>query len=218
MTAKRQGVNWVEFDVSVLGDGTPVIHHDATLDRCTNANGPLIAIGADDLPFLEAGPGEPLPTLEQTLDLLEEAGMFANLEMKPHDQPNGDLAAIVAETLQRRPWTAERVIVSSFDAAELHAIRSLLPDAPLAVVHHLPPPDWPYAAVEVMAAALHVNHRYLDHEILENATGLDMDVRVFTINEPELMVPFRDHGLTGLITDHPPLFLDEPDWRPWLER
>ena len=39
--AAAQGARWIEFDVSLLGDGTPVIFHDPTLDRCTDATGPL---------------------------------------------------------------------------------------------------------------------------------------------------------------------------------
>ena len=42
--ALEQGVNWVEFDVSLLGDSTPVLHHDDTLDRCTDGTGPLSAL------------------------------------------------------------------------------------------------------------------------------------------------------------------------------
>ncbi|MEM1162207.1 MAG: glycerophosphodiester phosphodiesterase family protein, partial [Pseudomonadota bacterium] len=83
-TADRQGAYWLEFDVSLLGDGTAVIHHDDTLDRCTNATGPLSGIAAADLSDIEAGEGEPLPTLSAALDLIKEFGFFANLEMKPH--------------------------------------------------------------------------------------------------------------------------------------
>jgi hypothetical protein len=31
------------------------------------------------------------------------------------------------------------------------------------------------------------------------------------------MEPFRAAGLTGVITNHPPLFLDDPDWAAWAE-
>ena len=33
--AKEHGLNWVEFDVTLLGDGTPVLSHDNHLERCT---------------------------------------------------------------------------------------------------------------------------------------------------------------------------------------
>ena len=40
-TAAAQGAWWIEFDVSLLGDGTPILHHDSTLDRCTDKSGAL---------------------------------------------------------------------------------------------------------------------------------------------------------------------------------
>ena len=89
--ASRQGARWLEFDTSLLGDATPVLHHDATLDRCTGATGPLDRLAAADLAGIDAGgwfgaqfAGEPLATLAQALDLFEELGLSANLEMKPH--------------------------------------------------------------------------------------------------------------------------------------
>ncbi|MEL6197918.1 MAG: glycerophosphodiester phosphodiesterase family protein, partial [Pseudomonadota bacterium] len=44
--AAAMGAAWVEVDVSLLGDGTAVLHHDATLERCTDAEGALSSIDA----------------------------------------------------------------------------------------------------------------------------------------------------------------------------
>lgn len=223
--AADQGVQWVEFDVSLLGDGTPIIHHDATLERCTSATGALSAIGRADLAGIDAGvrfgtafPGEPLPTLEQALDLLEELGFYANLEMKPHDAPPGPLAETVAEALAARPWTRERIIASSFALPELAELRHRMPDAPIAVLWDDPPADWRAEVDALGAAAVHLNFRHIRQSLLIEAVSSGIDLRVFTINEPPLMERFREHGLTGVITDHPPLFLEDPDWRNWLRR
>lgn len=222
--AAAQGIWWAEFDVSLLGDGTAVVHHDGTLDRCTSGRGGLGAIGHADLSGLRAGvrhgtafADEPLPTLDAVLDLLEELGFYANLEMKPHDGPVGALSARVAEALARRPWTAERIIVSSFGLEELASFRTLMRMAPIAVLHKHPPVDWRRAVDELAAAALHLDFTAVTESLLRDAAGFGIDVRVYTINKPELMAPFRDRGLTGVITDHPPLFLDQPDWARWAE-
>lgn len=214
--ADRQGADWVEFDVSLLGDGTPVVHHDATLDRCTNRTGPLSDLGRVDLDDIDAGVGEPLPLLEQVLDLLEELGMFANLEMKPHTVPSAAIADIIAIALRRRPWARTRILTSSFDLQALAALRQELPEAPLAVLYGQPPPDWARAVARLDAAALHIHFEHVNQTLLREAKALGVDVRVFTINKPHLMVPFRDLWLGGVITDHPPLFLDDPDWASWV--
>lgn len=220
--AAEQGTWWVEFDVSLLGDSTPVIHHDATLDRCTDAAGPLTAVGAADLPGIDAGvahgeafTAEPLPTLDQALDLLEQLGFYANLELKPHDGETGTLSEVVIQALKRRPWTRDRIITSSFDLEELAAYRRQVSDAPVAVLYERPAEDWRRRLEDLDAAALHLQFEHISQSLLTEAVSFGFDVRVYTINTPGLMTPFRAHGLTGVITDHPPLFLEIPDWADW---
>ena len=222
--AADQGVWWIEFDVSLLGDGTPVVHHDGTLDRCTSGRGPLTSLVAADLAGIRAGvrhgaafKDEPLPTLEQVLDLIEELDLFANLEMKPHDAELGVMSRIVADLLKARPWTRERIITSSFALDELTAFRELVPDIPLAVLYKQPPRDWRVVPDQLAAAALHPHFAYLTEAILAEASSFGIDVRVYTINKPGLMTPFRDRGLTGVITDHPPYFTSRPDWAAWAK-
>lgn len=215
--AHSQGAHWIEFDVSLLGDGTAIAHHDATFDRCTNRTGPLCAYARNDLPNILTAHGEPVPTLEEALDLIETLGFFANLELKPHDRPAGEQAAIVARALRERTWAQQRIICSSFRGSELVALRRLLPDAPLAILHHAPPPDWLAGAMAISAAALHLRHDHLEQAVIDTARGYGLDVRVFTVNDPGIVVPFRKSGLTGIITDHPPLFLEAADWQCWLK-
>ena len=213
--ADRQGAYWIEFDVSLLGDGTPVAHHDSALDRCTNRTGPLSDLSLADLDGIEAGGGEPLPTLDQVLDLLDQLGMFANLEMKSHDVPSAAIADVVAGALQRRSWAQKRIITSSFDLKALQALRLELPDAPIAALYGQPPPDWVKKVVDLNAAALHLHYSHLSQSLLREAEAQGIDVRVFTVNKPEILVPFRNLPLTGIITDHPPLYLSDPDWAAW---
>ena len=223
--AARQGARWLEFDVTLLGDGTPVVHHDATLDRCTDATGPLARLAAADLAGIDAGrgfgpgfAGEPLPTLEATLDLIEALELSANLEMKLNGGLPETMALAVAGALGARDWAGSRIVVSSFDLAALGALRRLMPAQPLAVLDERPPEDWPAALTRLRARSLHVELEALDAALLARARAEGFHVRVYTVNEPERVAPFREAGLTGVITDHPPLFLDDPDWAAWADR
>ncbi len=224
--AAGQGARWLEFDVSLLGDGTLVVHHDKTLDRCTDATGPLDQLSAADLSGIDAGrwfgaqyTGEPLATLEQTLDLIEELDLSANLEMKLHGAAPEPMVRAVASALDRRPWARARILVSSFDLGALEALRRVMPEQPLAVLNKIPLTDWPEVLTALRACSLHIRQEYLTGGILAEANRHGFHVRVFTINEPHRMEPFRaaggTGGLTGVITNHPPLFLDDPDWAAW---
>jgi len=220
--AAAQGARWVEFDASLIGDGTAVLHHDGTLDRCTDRSGPLAALSAADLGGIDAGgwfgpehAGEPLATLDQALALICALGLSANLEMKPHDAAPEAMAAAVATALAPHPWTRRRILVSSFDHAALASLRPLMPDQPLAMLYEDPPEDWPAVLAGLGACSLHISHKHLTDAVLTRAAAEQVHVRVYTINEPARMARFRGAGLTGVITDHPPLFLDDPDWAAW---
>ena len=220
--AARQGARWLEFDVSLLGDGTPEIHHDATLDRCTDSTGALDQLTAADLVGIDSGrwfgaqfAAEPIATLEQTLDLINELDLSANLEMKPHGAAPSPMARAVATALAARPWAGARILVSSFNLGALQALRQLMPSQPLAMLYENPPADWPEVLASLSASSLHIWHEFLTRDILAKAQDHGFHVRVYTINEPHLMEPFRDAGLAGVITNHPPLFLDDPSWAAW---
>ncbi|MBY5753967.1 glycerophosphoryl diester phosphodiesterase [Rhizobium leguminosarum bv. viciae] len=67
--AAEQGAEWVELDVALLADGTPVVIHDVSIDRCSSSKGNLADLTASDLDAIDAGSwfspkfkGEPLPT------------------------------------------------------------------------------------------------------------------------------------------------------------
>ena len=224
--AHAQGARWIEFDVSLLGDGTPVVFHDATLDRCTDATGPLAAIGRADLSRIRAGvlfgpafAREEVPTLEAVLDLIEGLGLHANLELKVHGaapgRRAGALARAVAHALSSRSWAESRLTVSSFDEEELAAFRAAMPGVPVALLVGQPPRDWRARLTALNAEALHLDFRHLDPSLLADARSAGFRVRVYTVNDPGLIDPFRDSGLTGVITDHPPLFLGDRPWAEW---
>jgi glycerophosphoryl diester phosphodiesterase len=91
---------WVlEFDVHLTADGTPVVIHDATLDRTTACTGLVEAKRVEEIrtcPIDVLGsPGSaldhgrvapedrvPIPTLEQVLDLAQEMNAPVSIEIK----------------------------------------------------------------------------------------------------------------------------------------
>ena len=52
--AHEAGCRWIELDVDILADGTPVILHDSTLDCTTNRSGSMYRITRDDLKEIDA--------------------------------------------------------------------------------------------------------------------------------------------------------------------
>ncbi len=70
------GLDGVEYDVHACSSGEPVLIHDETLERTTDAHGPVSLLTLPELAGVDAGgwfhkrfAGEPLPLLEEALDL-----------------------------------------------------------------------------------------------------------------------------------------------------
>ena len=104
--AAAQGAQWVEFDVGLSADGQCFVLHDDTLDRTTSGKGPAHLKTIAELKALDAGfwfgakyEGVKLPTLAETVALLTELDLMANVEIKAApEMRHAELAtAVMAE-------------------------------------------------------------------------------------------------------------------------
>ncbi len=130
--ALEQEVEFVETDVQLTADGVPVLMHDPDVDRTTNGHGPLARLTLAQLQTLDAGSwfsadfaGEPVPTLEDFLDLLTPTATRAFLELKGDWSPDRVDAAV--EQLRARNL-ANRVVLASFERRTLESVRELAPE------------------------------------------------------------------------------------------
>src|SRR5699024_11029838 len=129
--AADHGVRWIEVDAQLCADGSAVIHHDATLERCTDGHGQLADYGYAELAKLDAGShfaprfaGERIPWLRDVLRLCCEHGMGINLELKVAAGRDAQaLAAEVLKVLAAHGPAPARVLLSSFDETALAACR-----------------------------------------------------------------------------------------------
>ncbi|MGC8989034.1 MAG: glycerophosphodiester phosphodiesterase, partial [Verrucomicrobiia bacterium] len=120
--AIRAGADLVELDYHHSKDGQPIVIHDGTLDRTTDATNRLgrvkVAVGAltvDELKQFDAGTwfdpkyaGTRLPLLIEALEFIQGRGGVTLIERK-----GGDPATLVA-LLRKHNWV-NRVVVQSFD-------------------------------------------------------------------------------------------------------
>src|SRR5262249_60455705 len=81
--AIRQGAQMIELDLHVTGDNHVVVIHDQTLNHTTNLTGFVDGLTLTEIKRADAGKGERVPTLDETLDLtLGKVGLY--LEIKDH--------------------------------------------------------------------------------------------------------------------------------------
>ena len=94
--AVDEGFGYLELDVHATADGVAVVHHDRTLDRTTDATGPLAARTAAELDRVRvrgAHRREPIPHLHDVLAALPDTRVTVELKSGAAVRPVLDVLA-----------------------------------------------------------------------------------------------------------------------------
>ncbi|KGK41863.1 hypothetical protein LH51_11540 [Nitrincola sp. A-D6] len=211
---KKLGVDWVEIDANLLGDGTVVVFHDDRLERLTNGRGKLMDLGIRDIAGLDAGShfsqtfqGEPIPTLDQMLIQLDRDQLGLNLEIKcyPDFTPKQIVMPVIASL--ERHWKAfDRLIISCFDTQVLTLIRQHKPDWQLGQLWEALPSDWQTTVAQLNAVSVHLDHSTLTNAQATAIKQAGLDLYVYTVNDKVTAEQLFAMGVDGVFTDDPTLF------------
>ncbi len=116
--AVKLGYAYLETDARATSDGKLVAFHDRTLDRVTDASGPINALPYREVAALRASGTEPIPLIEDLLGAWPDVRF--NIDLK--DAPGISLLPDVL----RRTGAWDRVCVTSFSGNRLRTARGLL--------------------------------------------------------------------------------------------
>ncbi|SHE88832.1 glycerophosphoryl diester phosphodiesterase [Modicisalibacter ilicicola DSM 19980] len=211
--AHETGARWIELDVQLLGDGTPVIWHDGDVKRCSNGRGRLRDLSLASAKTLDVGSwfeakftGERMATLDEMLELVNELGLGLNLELKVNR--GRDARALVEAVLPRvmEAVPAKRLILSSFDAVALGVMRTRQPDPErlrLGILYQRPPRNWADDAARLEAYSLHVDWRRLSARTAQAMAASPYSLLCYTVNDPRVFERLRAWGVASAISDDP---------------
>jgi glycerophosphoryl diester phosphodiesterase len=200
------GADAIECDVQLSADGAPIILHDATLERTTTGRGAAAALSLEELRQLDAGAGERIPTLQEVLDLCREAEKLVNLEIKAERLAQAEaIARVVGQVIEQGRHQA-RVLVSSFWLPVVAALKSAYPDIRTATLHG--GLRWRFlnmlrAARESRASAIHPHSALVSRRLVEEAHAAGLEVNVWTVDQPKMMLRLLSWGVDGIMTNYP---------------
>jgi glycerophosphoryl diester phosphodiesterase len=198
------GAEWMELDVHAV-EGVPVVFHDHRLDHRTNGSGPISERTLEYVRSLKTGLGERIPLLKEVLSLLAgKAGL--NIELKG-GRTAEPVAGILKEFLDGTGWTHRRILVSSFDHAELARFGLLIPNIPIGALFREAPPSFDEAKSVLGAFSVHLHRDSVSRQTVEKAHRLGLRVFVYTVNEPADMDRLKSIGADGAFTDFPERFI-----------
>ncbi len=217
MAARADGL---EIDVHLSADGVVVVHHDTTLDRTTDASGPVAAKTADELARLDAGyqferggafpfrgRGIGVPALAEVLRRYR--GVPTIIEMKVYTPAMGNA---VAQEI-RRANALDCVCVAGYGPASARAARAALPGVPSSAFHaevrlalyrtwlRWPVRRAPYHTYQVPESA--EGTRIVSPRFIRYAHQAALKVQVWTVDDEADMRRLLAWGVDGLISNRP---------------
>lgn len=201
------GVPWVELDVQALGDGTLVVFHDLDLQRLFHDPRPLSALTQADLVGIRFANQESLPTLAEVLTLLQDQGTHLNLELKADGAQPLALAQALLPFVDAWPDRLQ-LVVSCFDWSILAQLRQWRPELKLGGLLAEPISEQHLQqAAALQLYSLHPHWSHLSAYWASRAIEQQLQLFVWTINEPSLIASLWQWGLTAAISDWPQRFL-----------
>jgi glycerophosphoryl diester phosphodiesterase len=223
--AAALGVDGIELDVRLSRDGEVVVIHDATLDRTTDAAGPVGALTAAELARVDAGHqfdsaagfpwrgrGEGVPRLADVL--AEHPDLPFIIEVKGDDPA----VARAAADAVRRAGALDRVCFGGFSDGTLAAVREAAPGVCSSGATEeirralyrsylwLSPGRVAYQAFQVPETSK--GTRVVSRRFLRGARRAGLVVHVWTVNTPADIARLKAWGVDGVITDRPDMALE----------
>jgi glycerophosphoryl diester phosphodiesterase len=209
--AISQGTKAFELDTMLTSDKVPVVIHDHTLDRTTNATGEVGQKTLKEIKELDAGSyysakfkDEKVPSLKDVLNRYRD-GFLINIELKNFHSPKDDLARIVLELVEACGML-DQVLFSSFLPRNLKILRSLQPAAKVALLI-------PEGILGIIFRSflfygqspeiIHPSSKNVTRDTINNEHQRGRRVNVWRVNNLQIARNLIDWGVDGLITDDP---------------
>ncbi len=215
-------VDYLECDVHLTADGEVIVLHDPTLNRTTTGRGAVREARLADLARLQlkardgSVTAEPIPTLAALLDLLKPGRAELLLEIKvgaDRLRYPGIEEQVLA--LVRARGLESRVLVMAFEGETIRRVRELHPAIRTVLLIAQAPLQrkrvWPAGSVtragQLGAAAVGLNHRLIDADVVAAARPAGLRLAAWTVNNEADIRRMIDLGVDVVISDRPDLAL-----------
>ena len=197
------GAKTVEFDVRKTKDGELVIYHDDTLEKLTGDETTIADHTYEELLQLDAGEWfgreyrlERIPTLDQTLALLQSTNMRIFCELKDIGE-DPDFANEVYAKCQEYDML-DRIVFLSFNYDYLTDIKTIDSEQPIMVLASFGKSNLP---TKYPAEYYGINMKTLTPKTIKAIHDAGAMVYCYTPDTKSQMLSLQRMGVDGVITD-----------------
>lgn len=221
------GVDILEMDLHMTADGEIILIHDDTVDRTTEGTGDVRQMTLAEVQSFDAGwywtddeetypfrgQGITIPTLREVFETFPDFAMIAEIK-----QEEPSMAAPLCDLI-REYGMENKVLIPSFSDVAIQDFRQTCPEVATAASEG-EVLDFVVRGFLLLGAtitpdyeALHVPESRYNIPIVTRlflwfAHNRNLEVHIWTINDPEDMQRFIDMGVDGIMTDRTDFLLE----------
>lgn len=194
------GVYAIEIDIFQI-EGELVVTHDRRLGRVVSGEGIITERSLHYLREQRLENGEPIPTLQQVLQLVGDKALL-NIEIKGANSVPA-LKRILEEHVISHQGNYEQYIVSSFDHQQLFQCMRQLPDIKRGVLIEGIPLDYAACCEPLNAYSFNTHLSFITPELIEDGQKRGLKNWVYTVNHEDDWEMMMSLGIDAVFTDKP---------------
>lgn len=194
------GVYAIEIDIFQV-EGELFVTHDRRLGRVVSGEGIITEQPLDYLREQRLDNGEPIPTLQQLLELVGNKALL-NIEIKgANSVPT--LRRVLDDYVQSHQGNYEQYLISSFDHQQLYQCKQQLPDVKRGVLIEGIPLDYAACCEPLQAYSFNTHLSFLTPELIQDAQTRGLKNWVYTVNYEDDWQRMQALGVDAVFTDKP---------------
>lgn len=217
--AKTLDVEYVEFDVHATRDGELVVHHDATLDRMTDAQGAIMDLTAAEVreAVIVGTADDRSPTLDETIDCFKPSKIDLRVEIKLNAKAEHypGVEAATARALAAKNMLG-RSVVSAFSIDALDRFRAVATPGrgflwlinPLTLRHIGGVRGAIRIAQEFEIGEICPRAPDMTRELVAAARDAGLRIGAYAVNDRETIARMLDLGIDAFTSDRPDIAVD----------
>ncbi|MGC9778966.1 MAG: glycerophosphodiester phosphodiesterase [Candidatus Heimdallarchaeota archaeon] len=194
--ALQDGADGIEFDVRKTADDELVIIHDQRINRTSNGRGRVSKISYSNLLKYDFGKEEKIPLLRDVLKLYGNKH-WLNVEVKEIGFEN-QLVEMLKELKINK-----KLVVSSFKIPVLNKLKELTDEIPTAYLFNRETNDLKKLIKNVDTNDIHPGKHFVNKTLIDNAHKLNIQVRVWTVDDRITARKLTEWGVDGIMTNNP---------------
>ncbi len=193
----QTNAEYSEIDVQLSKDSVVVVAHDLDLMRMANSPAQISKTNFNELHNILDSNGRPkINTLDEFLDAAQ-GQIKLMIELKQNN------TALINRTVQalRHKEMIDDAIILSFNLENLRHVRDIAPDVTVGYISAFTVGEISQLPVGLLA----INQRSISKQLINQAQNRNLEVYAWTVNEVSDIANMIEHGVDGIITDHPGL-------------